>query len=312
MLPASPERPWPGADWHASRMQDWRVRSGRVECLDARPATAGRTLALLTRTLEGPVTRPVRLVTTIEPVEPSVDGAWVEGAHAGVLFGIGGSGVDWRRSALVQQAPGEDGGLLLCVDHAGRLKLVDFETPLSGGYWTLPSKVDHDGLAVLAEGRRGTSLDMGPLELVLEYHPGAEPGRGLLRAYVAPEGHLGMPEMLEVEGFAEADLVGSISLFSARGGAGSDLGFAFSSFGLEGAVAHPERARGPILATTYLIEGSPSSDRGGTLRLTAHLAAMGQEDAGHARLWILAIELGCVHDNCRDSECHLDTLSHCF
>ena len=280
-----PPRPWVGPDWHATRVQDWRLADGRVACQDGRPGPAGRTLALLTRTVTGPLTAPVGLTTTVEPVEPAPDGAWEPGAHAGVLFGIGGADVDWRRSALVQQAPGADGGLLLAVDHAGRLKLVDFETPLDGGYWTLPTKVDHGALPVLAEGERPTAVDVAPVELTLELHPGPAPGRVTLRALAAPLGHLGMPVVLEHE-LDEADVLGSLSLFSARGGAGSALGFGFDHLTLTGATAHPERARGPVLATTYLVDGSPRREPGGTLRMTAHLAALGAEGPSGARLWL--------------------------
>ena len=284
------ERPWVGADWHASRQQDWRLRPGRVECLDARAGTAGRTLALLTQTIEGPLTAGIRVTLELEPGEPLAEGgAWQPGAHAGLLFGIGGPGVDPRRSALVQQAPAADGGFLLAVDHEGRLVLRSFEQPVAGGYWTLPSKVDHGALPLLAEGERATSIDRGPLELSLEYTPGATAGRGLLRALVAPVGYLGMPVVLEVEDFAEADLLGSLSLFSARGAEGSDQGFAFRSFSIEGASAHPERARGPVLASTYLVDGRPDSDAGAALRLTAHLAAVGEAAPRSARLWLEAV-----------------------
>ncbi|MDF1801117.1 MAG: alkaline phosphatase D family protein [Planctomycetota bacterium] len=283
------ERPWVGADWHATRQQDWRLRPGRVECLDARAGTAGRTLALLTHTIEGPLASGVRVTLELEAAEfLDEGGAWQAGAHAGLLFGIGGPGVDPRRSALVQQAPGEDGGYLLAVDHEGRLVLRSFEQPVAGGYWTLPTRVDHGALPLLAEGERTTSLDRGPLELSLEYVPGATLGRGLLRAFVAPVGHLGMPVVLEVEDFAAADLLGSLSLFSARGAAGSELGFAFGSFSVEGATAHPERARGPILAATYLVDGQPTSELGTTLRMTAHLAAVGAAAPRSARLWLEA------------------------
>ncbi|MCA9002679.1 MAG: hypothetical protein KDB61_12200, partial [Planctomycetes bacterium] len=147
------ERAWPGADWHATRQQDWRVKGGRVECLDGQKATSGRTLALLSRTIEAPVGEFVGVRVRVDGVGP--EGIpWQVGAHAGLLFGVGGPHVNYKRSALVQQAPAVDGGWLLSVNHEGRLRISSFHEPLQrAGYWTLPGGVDFDGLPVLAEAR---------------------------------------------------------------------------------------------------------------------------------------------------------------
>lgn len=40
------ERPWPGPDYWSNPLQDWRVKSGRLECISA---GGDRNVALLTR-----------------------------------------------------------------------------------------------------------------------------------------------------------------------------------------------------------------------------------------------------------------------
>ena len=44
----SPDRRWVGAEYWANRLQDWRVRDGRLECVSDLPM---RTVHLLTRRL---------------------------------------------------------------------------------------------------------------------------------------------------------------------------------------------------------------------------------------------------------------------
>lgn len=270
------------------------MRGTTVECRNSKAGTSGRTLALLTRTIEGPVTEPIRLELRLGT--PGEAGAkWRNGAHAGLLFAVGGPGVHYQRSALVQQAPAADGGLLLSVNHEGRLRISSFHDPIErAGYWTVPGNVDFDGLRVLAEADQRVGLDEGPIQVTLSYEPHGDPARlGSGRLSVIAWAH-GATEptspdriaSLIIDDFPEADLAGSLSLFSALGAEDSSLGFAFSDFRLTGATEHPERAMGPILATTYLVDRSTEAEGGSTLRLTAHLAALGDGDGHTAELWL--------------------------
>lgn len=286
-------RAWPGADWHATRQEDWQVRGTTVECRNSKAGTSGRTLALLTRTIQAPVLEPIRLKLRLE-TPGRVGAKWRNGAHAGLLFGVGGPGVKYQRSALVQQAPAVDGGLLLSVNHEGRLRISSFHDPMERpGYWTVPGKVDFDGLRVLAEADQRVDLDEGSIlvSLIYEPHGDALQDRGRLSA-IAWAGGSQQPTSpdriasLYIDDFPGADLGGSLSLFSALGAEDSSLGFAFSDFHLTGATEHPERAMGPILATTYLVDRSAAAQGGSTLRLTAHLAALGDGDGRTAELWL--------------------------
>ncbi|MFT5057852.1 MAG: hypothetical protein ACI89E_000617 [Planctomycetota bacterium] len=288
----SVERAWPGADWHATRQEDWRVRNSGIECVNSVAGTAGRTLALLTHTIAGPILEPVKLSVRAASLAEGVSAGWKPGAHAGLLFGIGGPDVHYKRSALVQQAPAADGGWLLSVNHAGRLRISSFHDPLKrAGYWTLPRGVDFDALPVLAEADERVRLDQGPIEFRLVYEPytdSARLGLGRLRITAAPAlvSDASGAATIQLDAFAESDLVGNLSLFSALGAVGSRSGFGFSDFEFVGAREHAERSLGPIFAATYLVDRSQLADTRSTLRLTAHLAALGAEDSRQLRLWL--------------------------
>ena len=57
------ERIWVGPDFYANRLQDWRLRDGRIESIEGGAAKPMRTLHLLTRALSesaGTMTMSVR------------------------------------------------------------------------------------------------------------------------------------------------------------------------------------------------------------------------------------------------------------
>ncbi len=276
------ERAWPGADWHATRQEDWRMRDGGVECVNAKTGASGRTLALLTRTIQAPIRKDVHLSFEVQEFSTQ----WRPGAHVGVLFGVGGNGVHYKRSALVQQAPAEDGGWLLSVNSAGMLRISSFHNPLGrAGYWTLPGGVNFDELPVLAEALGRVPVDQGAMQFTLRYQPHLEgPRQGTGQLTVSVTCGASDPTVLTLDDFHEAELAGSLSLFSALGAEQSKLGFAFKDFQLLGGRGHEDRAWGPILAATYLVDRA--EEMGSMLRLTAHLAPLGDSAPRHARLWL--------------------------
>ncbi|MDF1837907.1 MAG: hypothetical protein P1V35_08565, partial [Planctomycetota bacterium] len=267
------------------------MSQSRVECLNSKANTSGRTLALLTQTISGAITQPVSVHLQVAALGGDVAGGWKPGAHAGLLFGVGGPDVHYKRSALVQQAPAEDGGWLLSVNHEGRLRISSFHDPLErSGYWTLPGGVDFDALPVMAEAPGRVALNHAWLDLTLHYEPNLdreEFASGRLSVTVGPAlGPSAGWTSLVLEEFPEADLIGSVSLFSALGASGSEYGFGFQGFEITGGTAHPDRALGPVLAATYLVDRSADVPGGSVLRLTAHVAALGKSDPGGARLML--------------------------
>jgi alkaline phosphatase D len=264
---ASPDRPWPGKDWVANRVQDWRIRSGRLECMTGQDRSAGRTAHLLVREVMRGFTGKVHLGVDIEAMDP---GPLRERACAGFLFGVGNPGNDPRTGAMVQQVPAPGGGLLASVDADGKLTLRDFSQDLEkAGSWVLPGNVDFGSLPLLAESNQTIPTDAWPLRLTMDF---VDEGGLTLTALQ------GMKVMARL---ALADLprdrvAGGVALFSARGPEKSKRGFAFSKFSLEGAHGFPERAFGPVLGVLYTVGTDMDGER--ALRFSAQLPVLGPEE----------------------------------
>jgi alkaline phosphatase D len=137
------ERPWIGPDYFAGRLQDWRLRDGRVECRVHGVDEPVRTLHLLTATL---TERRAHATITVRtgPLEPATHDT---ADLAGFLIGAGGAGIDHRITAQVHGRPGPDGGLVCAVDGTGRVGFFDFEHALAGGErggpLALPLQIDY-------------------------------------------------------------------------------------------------------------------------------------------------------------------------
>ncbi|MAE28617.1 MAG: alkaline phosphatase D family protein [Planctomycetota bacterium] len=271
---ASPDRPWPGADWYANRVQDWRVHAGRVECLYGAARLAGRTLHLLTRTVSEGGEWPVEIEVDIAP---RGDGDLFPDARAGLLLAMGGADTDYRATALVQQVPAPGGGLLLAIDGQGRLSLRDFsQGDERRSSWTLPGNTDFAALPLLAQSEQRLDEVLWPLKLAATWRAG--------RLEARATGADGASVSLALPDFGRERLAGGLSLFSARGASSGAPGFAFDSFSLRGAQAREERAFGPVLGVLYTL----ADDVGGTsvLRLNAQLPVLGKTESPTLTLWI--------------------------
>ena len=104
-------RRWIGAAWQPSRLQDWRLENGRLVNDDSRlPVRTAHVLPLRIAP-EAPETA---LKISVD-VRAEGGGPVDAGSFAGLLFGAGGPDVDPRLTALVQQVPAPDGGMLAVV-----------------------------------------------------------------------------------------------------------------------------------------------------------------------------------------------------
>ncbi len=121
---------WIGPDYWANRLQDWELRRGRLECLQAVANKPMRTVHLLTRRLgagPGELRMEVRagLIDSIHTLEGVAANAAV-----GFLLGAGPQ-LDYRAAALVHHTPGPGGGYFAGVNAAGEVFIKDFQKPLS-------------------------------------------------------------------------------------------------------------------------------------------------------------------------------------
>lgn len=132
---STPDQTWAGPGYWANRLQDWEVRTGRVQCINGtrdqltlhRPGTSirghGENFSLSVRT---------GLNT----------GSHSAGSRSGFLLGAG-PNLDWRGALLVHDGLGRDFGLFLGMTGGGNLVIEDYSTgsvtnrataPASGGF----------------------------------------------------------------------------------------------------------------------------------------------------------------------------------
>ncbi len=275
-LETGADRAWIGPEWYANRLQDWRLRDGRIECLNGAENFPVRVAHLLPWTI-GAAGEAFSLSVRVRPVE---EGEGRDGSCGGFLIGTGGDGVDWRLSALAHHRPAQDGGLFVGVDGDGHAVLRDFETNEARGGWGVGGKLQGaEFRAVPFAEREGSGRpEGGPAEclvLVLGVRQGA--GWVLNVAVTGEDGESW--SYARSEELPAAWVEGGVALASHLGPSGSRRGFSFTPPTLRGEPLrhHPERRFGPIVAAQYTVSR-------GVLKLTAQMMPLGPRDASMAEL----------------------------
>ena len=271
------ERTFVGPELFANRLFDWRLASGRIECLEGSRRWPMRTLHLLTArpgAAAGELDMEVRTGPLAEGDERGPD-TW-----SGFLVGAGDEATDFRVSALVHHWPAPGGGLIAALDGSGRLVIRDNETS--------------------AEGRRGPvgdlTLEAWPLlatDDAVEPLPPELARDVVLRLVARREGDACRLELsaldaggqvlrsVTLEGLAPGYLEGGVALVSHRSRSADGPGYWFEGWRVGGSKVerHPERSFGPILSALYTCSR-------GVLKLTAQMAALGPQDTQEAALEI--------------------------
>ena len=263
-----PDRVWAGPNLWANRLQDWRVRGGKLECVEGAVNKPLRTVLHTGVRLGGkgafegfaivePVGEPVRQGAGAAAQPTAADSA------GGMLIGAG-PDLDARAAALVHHSTGPGAGYFCGVTADGRAFVRDLEQPLKAA----PLAISAPLPGGLPRGERFAHLFVrlvregnGPRLVVIAHRP--EPGetddtRAIVTAATGP--------------LPAARLRGSVGLVShpgsqAKGNAkGNAPGrWAFSGWALGGDACEPapDDARlGPILGTKYTLDAG-SSDGGG-------------------------------------------------
>ena len=276
--PRDIERTWIGPEYYADRLQDWRIRDGRLECVEAGERRPMRVVHLLTASVPGAAgTLNVSVRTgPIESGKAGDDGAW-----AGFLIGSGGDEIDYRLTALVHHRPATDGGLVAAIDGAGRLVFRDFEQTFSrGNTWAIAGKLHEKELAEIpATSREGGGLGKMPaeVELRLSATPSGDTYTLTLSAHNPTDGTAIAQATLD--NVAPRLVEGGLGLVSHRGPVGSELGYWFRDWKAFGTklTLHPTRTFGPILCSQYTLSRN-------TLKLTAQMPPLGAKDVQTAAL----------------------------
>jgi len=294
-LPAEADRIWVGPDYYANRLQDWRVRNGRIENVEGSAAKPMRTLHLLTRAL-GQEPGTVRLSVLTGAIEP---GPAHEDTWSGFLIGVGGAHVDFRISALSHHWPSTDGGLIVAVDGTGRIVVRD--NSINQGYtgpnpniplehWPL-IEPDVDGQPEVSEqpnmgGGSATPGMLGPdVQLMLVATPDPEAvsegeSYRLVVTLLDPESGQRLARSTYSEVPAE-QLAGNVALVSHRSPRLEGPGYWFRDWTVDGSkvVRHDDRVFGPVMGAMYTLSR-------GTLKMTAQLGPLGPSDDPSAHLEI--------------------------
>lgn len=253
----TPDRRWPGSEWYVNRVQDWRVIDEQLVCDDSRlPVRTAHILPL--RIDPSDPKAPMTLSTTISPFG---DGSLKAGAFGGILLGAGNSSVDYRITALVQQVPAPDGGLLAVIDGEGMPRLLDFSTPRKGGFsWTLPRDTTLETLKPLAKAGApagNSRIDFSkPVEIQVTIWPNGENFDLILD--VRSDGK--KVNTITANGLKRGTIDGGMALVSHRAQKKQNLGWRFNGLTIEtddpaGWIKqYNDRNWGPVLAVLYTLD----------------------------------------------------------
>jgi alkaline phosphatase D len=113
-----------GQEFWANRLQDWRVKNGRIECLNGKDAL--RTVHILTHEINDEESG-FKIDMKLGVIH---DGTLEKDAFAGILIGGGSLDMDYRGRSLIFNRPGKNGGLLAGINGTGELVILDMEKNL--------------------------------------------------------------------------------------------------------------------------------------------------------------------------------------
>jgi hypothetical protein len=278
---AGVDRKWIGPDYWANRLADWRLESGRLECVEGRDRFPLRTLHLLTRSVRAePGT--LKLSVRTAPIEPAPGGPFR--GWSGFLIGAGGDHVDHRLTALVHHRPATDGGLLAVVDASGQVAFRDNSlSAATGTLWSIGGPIADGDVPILestSEPRPERPwFGGGPVDLRLDVQPAGAAYRLHLSAWDAATGELFSEATLD--GVSPQRIDGGLALVSHLGSPGSAHGFWFEDWRVSGGKVEiqGDRAFGPVLCTQYTLGRD-------VLKLTAQMGPLGPSDSQTARLQV--------------------------
>ncbi|MFP6581489.1 MAG: alkaline phosphatase D family protein [Candidatus Hydrogenedentota bacterium] len=260
-------RIWTGPDVFANRLLDWRVANGRLECIEGRKAKPLRTLHLLSHTLsdrDGSFSMQVQM----GPIEP--DDAANEHTWSGFLVGAGGAHVDYRTSALAHHWPGNDGGIIVALDGSGNIVFRD------NAHDKGPRRPTTIGIRAWPELKSNkTKTDPGTwVDRILEIEGKRDGDSLILTARVRDSQTNRVLAESTLENAPETCFTGNVALISHLSPKQSGDGYWFRDWEIEGDLfdEHDDRDFGPIVSTQYTLSG-------GTLKITAQMAPMGEGDS---------------------------------
>jgi phosphodiesterase/alkaline phosphatase D-like protein len=268
------DRTWVGPDYYANRLQDWRVRGGRIESVEGSAEKPMRALHLLTHPLSE-ASGAVRMTVRTGAIEP---GRAHEDTWSGFLVGVGGDHADYRISALAHHWPSTDGGLIVAVDGTGQIVVRD--NSVNQGYAGPTPDIPLEAWPLLApdlaEQSGGPRSDV---RLNLEVEAEGE-GATYGLTVTLTDGDTGDRVARSIySGVPAEQLSGNVALVSHRSPRLEGPGYWFEDWTVSGSKVehHEDRAFGPVMGAMYTLSR-------GTLKMTAQFGPLGPADEPVARL----------------------------
>ncbi len=246
-------RHWLGPQIWGNRLQDWQSEGDWIECVTPQDWLAMRTAHHLTKTID-PRCGNFQVEARVRWKFDSSQEARESDGAAGFLLGVGNGLMEPESTALVHEWPGRGAGFFAGVGGSGVPFLFDHESP-----WTL-SEGAPEWREVRLRLFGEVAKEKGVVSLFLEVW--------------SAESQVVLASTSKVVPLER--MTGGVALVShpgTKGGARKPARFAFSDWRVtgEGVVVDPTATLGPVISTQYTVSR-------GMLKLTAQMAALGEED----------------------------------
>jgi alkaline phosphatase D len=255
-----PDRVWAGPEYWANRLQDWHLEGGKLKCINN--SLGLRTVHLLTHQIgEDYGKLDIELFFGLHPASSRQgNNGW-----AGILLGAGEGKIDYRASALVHHSPGDAGGILVAVNELGQVVFLDNTNnrELIGSIQKLPENNYPDSLLLKINIYLNEDSTFTVSASAIDY---------ITRNQISHNNLTKIPK---------ERIRGNIALavnHIERGFEGSN--YWFGRLKLKGTIldAEPGRRFGPFMGVQHTLSN-------GTLKLTAQLPPVGNEDDTYVRMW---------------------------
>jgi len=262
-----PDRIWIGPEYWANRLQDWRIQSGKVECVNGNEPM--RTLHMIDKCLSEKPGNLYMKVTIGRISDEKVLGAddWT-----GFLIGAGDLEMDYRRRSLIHRNHGNQAGIIAALNGIGQIIFINNENG------KIFEEIESEGQPVIIRSSE-------PVKMELEMIPKGDQYQISVQAYSGKKDLGQVTGIIHIED--PARLTGNIALIANGGSNTNGHSFWYSDWYVKGSKLKtiPEQQYGPVMGILYTLHN-------GMLKMTAQMAPVSQADPQEVILEIIDKKTG--------------------